>query len=123
MPIISEDLACPHCKYNLRGLEQRQLCPECGHLYDATLPRSRSPYITALSKLDKFCAGIAFLLGIPLFVLGIVGLFAGCRANFSLPPVLGVIPALLAWGIFRSVIVAWRASNFVDAVAELPLRG
>ena len=42
-----------------------------------------------MSVFDRICAGLAFLLGIVLVVLGLLGLFFGCRANFTLPPVLG----------------------------------
>ena len=39
-----------------------------------------------MNLFDKFCAALAFALGILLLVLGCIGLFAGCQANFSLPP-------------------------------------
>ena len=58
---------------------------------------------------DKCCAALAAALGVALIVLGVVGLFIGCRAAFQLPPVIGVLPALVGWGIFRSVLIAWRA--------------
>ena len=61
----------------------------------------------ALSGFDRFCAGIAFLCGILLMILGVLGLFAGCSANFTLPPILGAVPALVGWGIVKSVRVAW----------------
>jgi hypothetical protein len=61
-----------------------------------------------MNLFDKFCAALAFVLGILLLVLGCIGLFAGCRANFSLPPVLGVVPGLVGWGILRAVFVAWK---------------
>lgn len=57
-----------------------------------------------MSGFDRFCAGIAFVLGI----LGLIGLFTGCRANFTLPPILGVFPAFVGWGIIRAVRVAWH---------------
>ena len=65
----------------------------------------------ALSVFDRICAGLAFLLGIVLVVLGLLGLFFGCRANFTLPPVLGGLPALVGWGILKSVRVAWRSGK------------
>jgi len=64
---------------------------------------------------DKICAGLAFVLGAILIVLGVVGLFTGCKAHFALPPVLGAIPALLGWGIVKSVIVAWKNARRPDA--------
>jgi hypothetical protein len=61
-----------------------------------------------MSGFDRICAAIAFALGIVLLILGVVGLFVGCSANFSLPPILGALPALVGWGIVKSVRVAWR---------------
>lgn len=114
------DYPCPACRYNLRGLDMRHRCPECGHAYDATTPRSRSRLLTGLSGFDKFCAVLATMLAVPLLILGLIGLFVGCGANFTLPPILGVIPALVSWGIFRCTLIAWRATHFVDAAASLP---
>ena len=73
-------------------------------------PRSRS----ILSAFDKFCAAMAFVLGDILFILGVVGLFAGSSAHFTLPPVLGALPALIGWGILRPIIVAWKTQREVD---------
>jgi hypothetical protein len=56
---------------------------------------------------DKLCAIAAFLLGIVMLVLGGIGLFAGCSAHFTLPPVAGVIPAFVGWGIVRPIWLAW----------------
>lgn len=70
---------------------------------------------------DKACAVAACLLGVLLVLLGIFGLFAGCSANFSLPPVLGVIPAFVGWGIVRPVYVAWTHSNRSDALQHHPV--
>ena len=61
-----------------------------------------------MNVFDKLCAAVAFLLGVGLLVLGVVGLFTGCKAHFTLPPVLGVIPAFVGWGIVRAVYVAWN---------------
>jgi len=60
-----------------------------------------------MNVFDKLCAALAFVLGGLLLILGAIGLFAGCRANFSLPPVFGIIPAFVGWGIVRAVYVAW----------------
>ena len=38
------------------------------------------------------------------------GLFMGCKAHFTLPPIAGVLPALVGWGIVKPIVVAWRAS-------------
>jgi hypothetical protein len=75
-----------------------------------------------MNAFDKICAASAFLLGLALVVLGIIGLFTGCKAHFTLPPVLGAIPAFVGWGIVRAVYLAWsrpRPGNF-DSFAEKP---
>ena len=61
-----------------------------------------------MNAFDKLCAAVAFLLGIVFLVLGVIGLFAGCRAHFTLPPIVGVIPAFVGWGMVRAVYVAWN---------------
>lgn len=60
-----------------------------------------------MNPFDRVCAVLAGLLAVALGILGVLGLFLGCRANFTLPPVLGVIPALIGWGILRAVWLAW----------------
>ena len=62
-----------------------------------------------MNAFDKLCAVLAFPLGLVLILLGVLGLFAGCRAHFSLPPILGVIPAFVGWGIIRAVWCGWSA--------------
>jgi len=61
-----------------------------------------------MNAFDKLCATFAFVLRIVFLVLGAIGLFTGCRANFTLPPVLGAVPALVGWGIVRAVYFAWN---------------
>ena len=60
-----------------------------------------------MNTFDKLCAALAFALGLVFLVLGAFGLFMGCRVNFTLPPVLGAIPAFVGWGIVRAVYCAW----------------
>ena len=60
---------------------------------------------------DKFCAVFAFILGAIFLLLGVMGLFVGCNAHFSLPPILDAAPALVGWGIVRPVMIAWKNSN------------
>jgi hypothetical protein len=38
-------------------------------------------------------------------------LFAGIQANFRLPPVLGLFPAFVGWGVIRSVMLAWNVTT------------
>ena len=56
----------------------------------------------------KVCAVLAFAVGLLFIVLGILGVFFGCRANFTLPPVLGGLPIFVGWGIVGPIVVAWR---------------
>lgn len=43
--IAAADVFCPHCGYNLRGIES-QICPECGKPFDrATLNISQIPWV------------------------------------------------------------------------------
>ncbi|HUE71478.1 MAG TPA: hypothetical protein VMP01_11395 [Pirellulaceae bacterium] len=76
-----------------------------------------------MNVFDKICAALAFLLGLVLLLLGVVGTFAGCKANFTLPPVLGVIPAFVGWGIVRAVYLAWNhpGPGSTDAFYEKPI--
>jgi len=60
---------------------------------------------------DKICGVLAFLLGAIFLLLGVIGLFAGCKAHFTLPPVVGVLPAFVGWGIVRCVYIAWTKSR------------
>jgi len=71
-----------------------------------------------MNLFDKFCAVFAFLLGAILLLLGGFGLFEGCNAHFALPPVAGVVPAFIGWGIVRPIIYAWRRSG--DAYLDAP---
>jgi hypothetical protein len=82
--------------------------PESGEPPGRSAADRASPAVV-LSGFDRFCAALAFALGITLVLLGIIGLFAGCGAHFQLPPILGAVPALFGWGILKSVRVAWQA--------------
>ena len=44
-------------------------------------------------------------------LMGLFGLFAGLKAHFSLPPILGLFPAFVGWGVIRSVMLAWNVSQ------------
>jgi len=67
-----------------------------------------------MNAFDKLCATFAFAFGVGFLVLGIIGLFVGCRANFTLPPILGVLPAIVGWGIIRSVYFGWKRSDVAN---------
>ena len=59
-------------------------------------------------------AAIVFL------ILGAMGLFMGCRFWFSLPPIVGVLPAFAGWGIVRSVWFAWKTPPQAPVIYEPP---
>jgi len=73
-----------------------------------------------MNVFDKACAVFAFILGVVLLLLGIVGLFVGCRANFSLPPILGALPALAGWGICKCIVVAWNSHKGPTSLPSEP---
>jgi hypothetical protein len=60
---------------------------------------------------DRICFLLAVPVGLLLLVLGAFGAFVGCSANFTLPPVLGVAPALVGWGIVRGAWLGWRSTR------------
>jgi hypothetical protein len=69
------------------------------------------PRRSRMNGFDKFCAVLAFGLGAVFLLLGTIGLVVGCSAHFTLPPVLGVVPALVGWGIVRAIYLAWKGSG------------
>ena len=73
-----------------------------------------------LNVFDKICAVLAFLLGIIFVLLGGLGAFTGCRANFTLPPILGVLPLLVGWGIIKSILVAWKQPRSQTQSSYIP---
>ena len=74
-----------------------------------------------MNLFDRICAVLAMILGVVLLVLGIVGLFIGCKASFTLPPILGVLPALVGWGIAKSVWVAWSVTRKPVEALGIPI--
>jgi hypothetical protein len=119
MATITRDVHCPKFGYNLRGLENRQSCPECGEHYDiSSIGDDRALARIRLNSFDKFCAALAIVLAVLLLLLGLIGVFTSSSANFTLPPILGGLPALIGWGIIRSVVVAWRATAVAKAALE-----
>ncbi len=70
-----------------------------------------------MNVFDKICALFAFVMGIILLVAGVFGFFAGVRVWFTLPPILGLLPALAGWGIVRPVYLVWNM-NKPDAVSS-----
>ena len=66
---------------------------------------------TRMNPFDKFCGVFAFAIGIIFLILGGLGLFVGCSAHFTLPPLLGCVPAFVGWGIVRAVYLAWTGNR------------
>ena len=73
-----------------------------------------------MNLFDKICAVVAALLGVALVVLGVFGVALGCRFWFTLPPVLGGLPALAGWGILRSVWFGWKYRPAAQAESAGP---
>lgn len=63
---------------------------------------------SVINTFDKICAAPAALLGALFLLLGMFGLFNGAAAHFTLPPILGVFPAFVGWGMLRAIYIAWR---------------
>ena len=66
-----------------------------------------------MSTFEKVCAGLAIVLGAIFMLMGVFGLFAGVRAHFTLPPVLGVVPFFVGYGICVPLVRYWTMSNRV----------
>ena len=82
-----------------------------------------------MNLFDKICAGLAFIMGIIFLLLGGLGVFFGCNANFTLPPILGGLPLLVGWGIIKPILVAWNTPtgqtqpSFTPDRSDEPFRG
>ena len=64
-----------------------------------------------MNTFDKLCACLAIPIGAIFMLLGIVGLFTGARAHFTLPPLLGVLPFFLGWAMCVSLVKCWLKTN------------
>ena len=64
-----------------------------------------------MTVFDKICAVLTIPLGFVLLVAGVVGIFTGASANFSLPPILGGIPILFGWAMSVTLIRFWLRSS------------
>ncbi len=99
--VISRDLLCTQCSYNLRGLKAGGQCPECGHV----IPRRRETYPTMeeapIEWLRRFRVGMLCLLVSALLWLGIE--ITECVVN----PVLTYSLAGLTIYPFMSLIGYW----------------
>ncbi|HEV2295476.1 MAG TPA: hypothetical protein VGR35_16625 [Tepidisphaeraceae bacterium] len=116
---------CPVCEYDLQGLPLVHRCPECGFAYDRNARGARPVALGAsdrLSRFDKVCGVLAAIIAAAFVLMGVFGTFVGTSASFTLPAIVGVLPALVGWGILKSVIVAWRCTQRERAMRLPPRR-
>ena len=74
-----------------------------------------------MSKFDNFCAVLPIPFGVLFLWLGILGVFRGASANFSLPAGLGALPFFVGWVLCGTQIKFWRQSRTIRQEArELP---
>lgn len=64
-----------------------------------------------MTKFEKICAVLTIPVGAIFMVLGITGVFLGSSANFTLPPILGVLPLFLGWNMCVTLIRYWRSGT------------
>lgn len=73
-----------------------------------------------MNTFDKLCACLAIPIGAIFMVLGVMGLFTGAKAQFTLPPVLGCLPFFLGWAMCVTLVKCWVMSNRLGAPADRP---
>jgi hypothetical protein len=99
MTSIAADTLCFECGYNLRGLDEQSLCPECGHAAAFTLLRKATvpKWLVALSR-GSFLIAVSLMLDIA------IGLFvlANYRAAFLLHALSPLLGAKGAWLFFTA---------------------
>lgn len=115
-PVVGIDIPCGMCGYNLRGLNPRGRCPECGAQmligrYSGALPYAQAKSLargTTLLLLSMIASGLLqgiymALDGTGAFgpILGLVGILTGVLALGGSPPILpaylGLAPGLLGF--------------------------
>ena len=64
-----------------------------------------------MNMFEKICMVLTIPVGAIFMVLGIIGLFAGCNAHFTLPPILGVLPFFLGFAMFVCLVKYWKLAN------------
>jgi hypothetical protein len=72
---------------------------------------------TPMTTFDKICATLSILIGVVFMILGVIGLFVGSKAYFTLPPILGGLPFFLGWGMCVPLVKYWRMSG-IDPDAD-----
>jgi hydrogenase/urease accessory protein HupE len=61
-----------------------------------------------MTVFDRVCSVLAIPLGFVLMVLGVLGLFGGVSAHFTLPPILGGLPFFVGWAMSITLLRFWR---------------
>lgn len=64
-----------------------------------------------MTTFDKICATLSIAVGAIFMLLGVIGLFAGAKAHFTLPPILGGLPFFLGWGMCVPLVKYWKMSG------------
>jgi len=64
-----------------------------------------------MTTFDKICAVLSIGVGAFFMVLGVIGLFAGANAHFTLPPLFGGLPFFLGWGMCVPLVKYWKMSG------------
>ncbi len=64
-----------------------------------------------MTLFDKICSCLAIPIGAIFMVHGALGFFAGSKAHFTLPPVLGVLPFFLGWSMCVTLVKFWKTSR------------
>jgi hypothetical protein len=71
-----------------------------------------------MNGFDKLCACLSIPIGIVFMLLGIIGLFAGSGAHFTLPPILGCLPFFLGWSMSITLMKFWSRSGKNDHFSQ-----
>jgi hypothetical protein len=71
------------------------------------------PGLPLITTTEKVCAIITIPLGVLLLIQGAIGVFFGASFHYSLPPVLGFIPAIIGGNMCISIVRYWKLSNAV----------
>ncbi len=134
---LGGDLPCAACRYNLKGLSVRTVCPECGTPVRATILATVDPYASVLRPITWPWATAAGLLAWSLGAMGAAVLtwalrlgdaleaFSGVHVNLHgaarIATICIVISALGALALVRphSGIKAWRSAGAVLGAAAM----
>ena len=64
-----------------------------------------------MNVFEKLCMILTIPVGAIFMALGIFGLFMGCNAHFTLPPLLGVLPFFLGFPMCVCLVRYWKLGN------------